>query len=118
MHPNIFGFCALVVLAGASALAVYVIMKKSLDALITDLTGIKQCSEFYTRLLAIGLLLIAFSAILGTSFTFGPSAAFMEYVWHIASGLSTAYSEMIFYISAFLILVTILVAALRHKSDQ
>ena len=117
MTGNIFGFAALLVLAVGTALVVYLLLQRSLRALLEDLVKLPACITFYTRLLAIGLVLIPLSAVLGVSFTLGADAAFMEYVWKIAGGLSSAFGMICLFITGYLLVATILVAVLKRKSE-
>lgn len=117
MIENIYGFAVLFVLAGVTALIVIFLLRKSLGALLENVVKLPSCTTFYTRLLSIGLVCIALSSALGTSFDLKKDAAFMEYVWKISSGLSAAFGRTCLFLTGFLIIVTILVAVLRKRSE-
>ena len=117
MMANIYGFSALLVLAVGTALVVQLLLRKSLRALLDDVAKLPACTTFYTRVLAIGLVFIALSAVLGVSFTLGADAAFMEYVWKVAGGLSSNFGMICLYLAFHLLIVTVLVAVLKRKSE-
>jgi len=117
MSNNICGSTVLFVLAVATALLVYFLVRKSLRALLDDVAKLPPCTTFYTRLLAIGLIFIALSSALDTKFDLKKEAAFMEYVWNIADGLSSAFGYICLFLAGYLVVVTILVAVLRRTSD-
>ena len=117
MTGNMIGFSVLALLAVGAALVVNLLLQRSLRALLEDLVKLPACTTFYTRLLAIGLVFIALSAVLDVSFTLGADAAFMEYVWKIAGGLSSAFGMICLYLASYLFVVTILVAVLKRKSE-
>ena len=117
MSNNICGSTVLFVLAVATALLVYFLVRKSLRALLDDVAKLPPCTTFYTRLLATGLIFIALSSALDTKFDLKEEAAFMEYVWKIAGGLSSAFGYICLFLAGYLLVVTILVALLRRTSD-
>jgi hypothetical protein len=117
MLANICGFIVLFALAMLTALAVDYLMRKSLRALLDDLVQLPPCTVFYSRLLTIGLVFIAISSALGTEFSLKADAAFMEYVWKAAHGLSSVFGNISLFLVAYLIVVTVLVAAWRRKRD-
>ena len=78
MAANLCGFTVLLIFAVITALAVYFLLQRSLRTLLDDIVKIPPCTTFYTRLLGIGLTLIALSAVLGTAFDLKKDAAFME----------------------------------------
>jgi hypothetical protein len=46
------------------------------------------------------------------------NASFMERVWAVADGLQTSFGYLFASIAIYLVLMTILVAALKHKNDK
>ena len=117
MADNTWGFFVLLILAVVTALLAHFLLRGSLRALLNDLVKLPPCTTFYTRLLAIGLIFIALSAVLDTKFDLKENAAFMEYVWKIASGLSSNFGRICLYLTGYLFVATILVAVLRRKSE-
>ncbi|MSR56866.1 MAG: hypothetical protein EXS05_04250 [Planctomycetaceae bacterium] len=117
MAANICGFAVLLVLAVVTALVAHFLLRRSLHALLDEVVKLPPCTTFYTRLLAIGLIFIALSAVLDTQFDLKEDAAFMEYVWKIADGLSSTFSMICLFLTGYLFVATILVAVLRRKSE-
>jgi hypothetical protein len=117
MLANIYGFIVLFALAVFTALTVHSLMRKSLHALLDDLVQLPPCTTFYSRVLVIGVIFIALSSALDTNFILKADAAFMEYVWKIADGLSRVFGLICLFLVGYLIVVTVLVAALRRRRD-
>lgn len=115
MSYNLIGFIALIILSIGIAIIIYSIVYKSLRKLIDEVVKIPSSTIFYLRVFQIGLILIFLSAALGESWKFKQDAAFMEYVWNLAGGISSALGQAVFFLSVYLVLVTILVSVLlRH----
>ena len=118
MLANICGFAVLLVISLGISSIIYKILRKSLRSLLDEVIKLQPGTTFYLRLFAIGLFYIALSSCLDTTFDFKKGTAFMEYVWRVASGLSTVFGYTCLYILGYLTLVTILVAVLRYKHDE
>lgn len=117
MIENICGFGVLFVLSVSTALVAFSLLRNGLCALLEDVVKSPPCTTFYTRLLAIGLVFIALSAALGTQFNLKKGSEFMEYVWEIAKGLSSTFGQTCIFLTAYLVMVTILVAVLRRRNE-
>jgi hypothetical protein len=115
MGENIYGFAVLFILSLATALVVLLLVRRSLRDLLDDTVKLPSGTTFYTRILFIGLFLIALAAAVKTNFNLKEGSAFMEYAWRVADGLSSVFGYICLFIVGYLILVTILVAALRRK---
>jgi len=116
MTGNVAGFAVLLALGALTALAAYGLLRHSLRRLLDEVVRVPPCTVFYTRLLALGLVFIAASAVLDTAFNL-QHAAFMEYVWKVADGLAAVCGRISLFLTAYLLIATILVAVLRRKSD-
>ena len=117
MTGNIFGFTVLLVLAVAIALLAFFLLQKNLRGLLNDVVRLPPCTTFYTRLMAIGLIFIALSAVLDVSFNLKENAAFIEYAWKVGDGLSSAFGMICLFLTGYLFVATILVSVLRRKSE-
>ena len=115
MVENIYGFAVLFILSLATALIVHLLVRKSLRDLLDDTFKLPSGTTFYTRILLIGLYLIALAAAVKTNFNLKEGSAFMEYVWKVGDGLSSAFGNICLFIAGYLLLITILVAVLRRK---
>lgn len=119
MDNNIFCHVVLITISIAISLLVYAIARKSLRGLLDEVIKLPSGTIFYMRLFLIGLVFIAFSSALDESFAhLKEGTAFMEYVWEVASGLSSVFGLTCLFIIGYLVLVTILIATLRHRYDK
>jgi hypothetical protein len=100
------------------ALIIYFIIQRSLRELLNEVIRLSSCTIFYMRILLIGLLLICLSGALDDKFPLSNNAAFMEYVWKAADGFSLVFGMTCFFITVYLLLITILVTVLRRNHDQ
>lgn len=115
MNYNLIGFLTLLSIAVGIAVVIYVLVLGSLRRLIDEIVKIPSSTTFYVRMFQVGIILIFLSAALGQSWQFKHDAAFMEYVWNVAHGISSALGHAVFFLSIYLILITILVSVLlRH----
>jgi len=117
MTENICWFAVLVTLTVAGALSVTVLVRKNLRTLLDEVIKLPSGTTFYSRVFGTGLLFIALSAAFDVPFDMKPDAATMEYVWKVADGLSSALSMTCLFLTAYLLLVTILVAVLKGRHD-
>ena len=115
MAENIYGFAALFILALATALVVHLLVRKSLRDLLDSTVKLPAGTMFYTRILVIGLYLIALAAAVKANFNLEEGSAFMEYVWEVGDGLASAFGNICLFIAGYLLIITILVAVLRRK---
>jgi hypothetical protein len=118
MGKNICSFVVLVILSLGTAFLVYAVLRRNLEDLLDKVIRLPSATAFYTRLLFIGLLFVALSAALGVAFDLKVGSAFMEYVWKIADGLSAEFGRTCILLTAYLVLITILMAVLRRGIDQ
>ena len=118
MIQNISGFVVLLIISIAISLLVYALARKSLCGLLDEVVKLPSGTTFYMRLFLIGLVFIALSSALDTTFALKENAAFMEYVWRIADGLSSVFGFICLFIIGYLFIVTILIATLRHRHDK
>jgi hypothetical protein len=117
MIENTCGFAVLLVLSLGVALLVHLLVRKSLRSLLDDVVALPSGTTFYTRILVIGVFFIALSGALGTAFDLKKEAAFMEYVWKIARGLSSTFGLTCLFLTGYLLILTILVAVLRRRHE-
>ena len=117
MTGNDYGYIAVLLSGVGVALLVYLLVHKSLRALLSEVLGLPSGTVFYVRVFFLGLLFIGLATTLDTSFDFKPGAAFMEYVWKIADGISSTFSNICLFAIGYLLIVTILIAALRRRHE-
>ena len=117
MSGNEYGFITLLLLGIGVAIFLYLLVRKSLRALLDEVVGLPAATTFFARILLLGVLFIAFSQVLNTSFDLKPDAAFMEYVWKVAAALSPLFGYICLFVTGYLIIVAILVAALKRRHE-
>ena len=91
MQQNISVFIVLLTISVAISLLVYALVRKSLRGLLDDVVKLPSVTTFYLRLFLIGLVFVALFSVLDTRFNLKEDAAFMEYVWKVANGLSSVF---------------------------
>ena len=117
MLQNIFGLIVLLIISVVTVFMVYVLTRKSLQHLLNEIIKFPSGTIFYLRLFSIGLFFIALSAVLEINFDLKVNSPFMEYVWKVASGLSSVFRNTSLFLLGYLTLITILVAVLRNKHE-
>lgn len=118
MNHQILSFLILLVLAVVVALVLYIPLRAGLQGLLERTVRLPAGVAFYLRSFGLVLLFAALSAAIGTSFDMKPDSHFMEYVWKIAEGLSSTLQLTLWVGIVFVIIVTILLAALKVKDDK
>ena len=118
MTENICWFGVLVTLTVACALSVTVLVHKNLRALLDEVIKLPSGTTFYSRVFNTGVLFVALSAAFDVPFDQKSDSATMEYVWKVADGFSSVFGMTCFFITAYLLLITILVTVLRRNHDQ
>lgn len=118
MKMNIlYGLAIQLGLALLISLSVYFLLLRNLARLLEEVVRLPAGTAFYTRLLGIILVLIAISSALDKTINLTEDAVFMEYVLYFAGVLSSVFSRISWFLMSYLLLVTILVAALRRRSE-
>jgi hypothetical protein len=115
MSGNAYGFVVLAVIAVGIALMVYMLVRRSLCSLLDKVVKLPAITTFYLRTFLIGLIFIALSSALKTSFNLKAEAAFIEYVWQIADGLSSAFGITCLFLIGYLTLLTIIIVVLKNR---
>jgi uncharacterized membrane protein len=119
MNPyNLAGFVILLALSLLLTFAIWALVSKSLESLLSQALKLPEGTTFYLRSFLLGLLLAALAGALGTTFNLKPGDPFMEYVWKVAAGLQEVCEFFFAFLLAYLALVTVLVAVLRAKHEQ
>ena len=97
------------------SLCIYVLVRGYLQLLLDRVLKLSAGTSFYLRALLLSLLLTALAGSVGKSFDSKPEARFMEHVWTLASGLADVFQNVTTVLIVYVILITILVAALKIK---
>ncbi|MCK4881714.1 MAG: hypothetical protein KAS92_01675 [Candidatus Omnitrophica bacterium] len=112
---DVLGFIVFLMISIAVALLVFRLFRGSLKSLLDEVVNIPAVTIFYVRTFLISLVFIVLSPAL--QITFKKDAKFMEYVWEVADSLAVIFNYTVFFLITYLVLITILISVLRHKSD-
>lgn len=115
---NILGFATLFVISIGLAVILYASLKKTLCGLLNDVVKLPPATTFYSRIFFVCLFFFTLSAIVDTTFDLEDGKPFMEFVWRVASGLSSFFLSISIFLLVYLLFVTILVVVLRRKNDE
>lgn len=115
---NILGFATLFVVSMGLAVILYASLKKTLCGLLDDVVKLPPATTFYLRIFLTCLFFLTLSAILQTTFKLEEGKPFMEFVWRVASGLSTFFGDISIFLLVYLLFITLLIVVLRRRNDQ
>lgn len=118
MSPNTYAFLALLVLSTALAFGLFLLLRDALQGLLQRTVRLPDGVTFYLRSFFVLLFFSALGGALGSTFDLKPESHFMEYVWKVASGLSNVIGQMLLYLGGYLVLTTVIIAALKIKDDK
>jgi hypothetical protein len=118
MSPALSAFLFLLVLSLLIPITLFLLLRASLADLLRNTVKLPSGTTFYLRSFFLILILAALSASIGTTFEMKPDAHFMEYVWRVAEGISSSLEKSVWFVAAYLILITVLVATLKIKDDK
>lgn len=118
MNDEILGFLVLLGLSIVVALVLFLSVRSSLRGLLEHIVRLPSGVEFYLRSFGLVLMFAALSAAIGTSFDMKPDSHFMEYVWKVAGGLSASLELTLWIGVVYVVIVTVLIAALKVKDDK
>ena len=117
MDLNLAAFAIQLLVSAGIATWVYRLTRGDLHEVLTEVVGLPAATIFFKRIFFLGLLFVALSSALNTTFDLKEDAAFMEYVWKVAYSLSSVFAFTCLFMTAYLVLVTILIAVLRRRDD-
>lgn len=111
-----------VIITALTVAGVYLMLGNSLRELIYNLVDSKPCETFYSRVLLLGLVFVGLIGVLETkphlmfAETVAPTGrTFMESVWNCVEKLTETFGIMLFVLFVYLIVITILTAALNRR---
>jgi len=115
---NTWAMLTLVVLSGALALGVRGALLASLRPLLSGTLRVQGAVEFFARAFSMILLFAALGPALSTTIELKPESHLMESVWAVAAGLGGAIESLLVSLGAYLLVITVLLAALKPKNEQ
>jgi hypothetical protein len=111
-------YIVLILLAVGIALLAYLIVQRGLSELLSRMVSVSGGTVFYRRAFLLMLLFGALGSAVSANFKAEPGMHFMERVWAIAGALENVFGYTFLTLGIYLILITILVAALKPKDDK
>jgi len=106
------------ILAVVCAAVIYGLGQRGLRELLERTVAVPGGVEFYRRAFLLVLIFGAVAQTLGAAPDLKAGARFMEYVWAVAGGLGSALGTVLLALGAYVLLMTILVAAIKPKHEQ
>ena len=97
----------------------YRLINGCLRPLLDDLLNMPAATSFYSRLLLVSMILIGVAGISDASFEgLGEDDEIMEYIWRLIEFFESVLSPILIIVGLFLVAVTVLLAALKPRSEQ
>ena len=103
-------------LAVIVALAVFLVVLGPMRRLLGANARLKQARPFFTRALFVVLLLGALAPVIGDRPAEADSC--MEYVWQAADALESVLLSVVLFLFGFVLVMTVLAAALGRYRDE
>ena len=114
MSNNLIGYLVQLLLVIGLMLTIYALIRTSLRKLLDQVLKFADGTEFYMRALLLLLLFAGLQEAIGDKWEYKADAAFMEYVWNIATTIGEALTQAFWSFIIYIALITILTATLRR----
>ena len=119
MDPYFVATIVLAVFAALSASVAFWVLRAPVRGLIGRTVGLESATQFYERMLMLGMLYIAVAVVFGSADEgLGKDLAFMAVVWHVTSVLDSALGWLVGFLALFMVMITIIIAAYRRSHEQ
>ena len=115
---GLLGYAAYLGAAVLLALIVFLLVWLPMRRLLGANSRLKSARPFFVRALLVILVLGAIAPVVGERPDLPEDAAFMEYVWHAAGNLEDSLVRVGLYLFGFVVVMTILAAALGRCRDE
>ena len=116
---DVFLFVLAAIVSLGFVMLLYRLINGFLRSLLDDLLDMPAATSFYSRLLLVSMVIIGIAGISDASFEgLGEDAEIMEYVWQLIQFFEAVLTPILIIVALFLVAVTVLVAALKPRSEQ
>jgi len=116
---DVFLFVLAAIVSLGFVMLLYRLVNGFLRSLLDDLLDMPAATSFYSRLLLVSMVLIGVAGISDASFEgLGADAEIMEYIWRVIEFIEAVFFPILIIIGLFLVAVTVLLAALKPRSEQ
>ena len=113
-----WGSVVFLVMGLVIGLIVFLLVWRPIRRLLSANARLQQARPFFIRTLFVLLIIAAITPIVGESLDLPEDSAFMEYVWQAAGNLSGTLMSIGLYLFGFVIVMTVLSAALGRYRDE
>ena len=116
---DVFLFLLAAIVSLGFVMLLYRLVNGCLRTLLDDLLNMPAATSFYSRLLLVSMILIGVAGISDASFEgLGEDDEIMEYIWRLIEFFESVLSPILIIVGLFLVAVTVLLAALKPRSEQ
>lgn len=117
-YGELYGYLVLFALAAGLGTLVFVLVWLPMSRLLSANSRLKQAKPFFVRTLMLIMLLGAIGPVVGTELNLPKTAAPMEYIWQAAGELQGSFIAVGLYLFGYVVIMTILAAALGKYRDE
>ncbi len=119
MLIDVFLFVLAAIVSLGFVMVLYRLVNGFLRTLLDDLLNMPAATSFYSRLLLVSMVLIGIAGISDASFEgLGEDAETIEYIWQLIEFFEAVLTPILLIVALFLVTVTVLLAALKPRSEQ
>ena len=119
MLIDVFLFVLAATVSLGFVMLLYRLINEFLKSLLDNLLNMPAATSFYSRLLLVSMVIIGIAGISDASFEgLGEDAEIMEYIWRLIEFFGAVLAPILTILGLFLVAVTVLVAALKPRSEQ
>ena len=116
---DVFLFLLAAIVSLGFVMFLYRLINGCLRTLLDDLLNMPAATSFYSRLLLVSMILIGVAGISDASVEgLGEDDEIMEYIWRLIEFFESVLSPILIIVGLFLVAVTVLLAALKPRSEQ
>lgn len=119
MDPYFIATIALAALAALSASIAFWVLREPVRDIIARTVRLEPATQFYERMLFLGLLYIAIAVVFGAGDSdLGKDSTFMGVVFRMTAELDMMLGWIVGFLALFMIMMTIIIATHRGSHDQ
>ena len=117
-YAELYGYLALFALAAGLGILVFVLVWLPMSRLLSANSRLQRAKPFFVRTLMLIMLLGAIGPVVGEGLDLPKTAAPMEYIWQAAGKLQNSFIALGLYLFGYVVIMTILAAALGKYRDE
>ncbi|MDY7009277.1 MAG: hypothetical protein SVV80_00790 [Planctomycetota bacterium] len=113
-----FSYALFLIMAVVVGLLVFLLVVAPMRRLLGANSRLKQARPFFVMTLLVILILGAIAPVIGEGLDLPEDSAFMEYVWCAAGNLDDTVLSVALFLFGYVIVMTVLTAALGRYRDE